>query len=295
VRRPRRARQRPRPLPLSAASLRAIERRGIARHGLRDLFYMLMTIRLSVLLALLAGSFLVVNVIFAGIYCVIGGLGGLRHGLFGTAFFFSVQTLSTTGYGAVFPVSVAANIVSVAEMLMGLMGTALATGVLFARLSRPQARVLFSNVVVVRPFQGVPTLMFRIVNERRTQIVEARISVTVTREEDDGDGGMLRRMVTLPLERETSPVFALSWLVMHRITPDSPLYGKDAESIADTGNVIICALSGTDDLLNANIYARHIYGAEHVRFGHRFVDVITRTEEGDMSIDYGRFHDTIAD
>jgi inward rectifier potassium channel len=291
----RRGAARSRPLPLSAAALRAIERRGIAHYGLRDLFYVLMTIRLPVLLALLAGSFLVTNLVFAGIYCWIGGLGGIRHGTFGTAFFFSVQTLSTTGYGAVYPVSVAANIVSALEMLTGLMGTALATGILFARFSRPQARVMFSKVVVVRQFQGVPTLMFRIVNERRTQIVEARISVTVMREEDDGEGGVLRRMVTLRLERETSPVFALSWLVLHRITPDSPLYGKDAESIAGGGNVIICALTGTDDTLNASVYARHIYGAEHLRFGHRFVDVITRSPEGDVSIDYGRFHDTTAD
>jgi inward rectifier potassium channel len=282
-------------LPLSAAALRSIERRGVARHGLRDLFYVLMTIRLSMLVALLAGSFVFVNLIFAGIYCLTGGLGGLRHGLFGTAFFFSVQTLSTTGYGAVFPVSVAANIVSATEMLVGVMGTALATGVLFARLSRPQARVMFSKVAVVRQYQGVPTLMFRIVNERRTQIVEARISVTITREEDDGEGGLLRRMITLKLERDVSPVFALSWLVMHRITPDSPLFGKDAESIAKSGNVMICALSGTDDMLNASVYARHIYGAEHMRFGHRFVDVISRSEEGDVTIDYTRFHDTTVD
>ena len=255
----------------------------------------MMTIRLSVLLALLAGAFLITNLIYAGIYCWVGGLGGLRHGMFGTAFFFSVQTLSTTGYGAVYPVSVAANIVSVFEMLTGLMGTALSTGILFARFSRPQARVMFSSVAVVRTFRGVPTLMFRIVNERRTQIVEARISVTVMIDEDDGEGGVLRRMVTLRLERETSPVFALSWLVMHRITPESPLYGKDAESVAGSGNVIICALTGTDDTLNASIYARHIYGAENLRFGQRFVDVITRSPEGDVSIDYSRFHDTIAD
>ena len=286
---------RPKPLPLSAAALRSIERRGIARHGLRDLYHTLMTVRVSVLLALLAGSFIVINIVFAGIYFVIGGLGGIGHGGFGDAFFFSVQTLSTTGYGAVYPVSRAANIVSSFEILMGLLGTALATGVLFARLSRPQARVRFSDVVIVRPYQGTPTMMFRIINERRTQIVEARISVTVIRDEDDGNGGVLRRMVTLKLERDVSPVFALSWLVMHKITPDSPLFGKDAESIAKSGNVMICALTGTDDTLNAAVYARHVYGAEHMRFGHRFVDIITRTAEGDVTLDYSRFHDTIAD
>jgi len=281
-----------RPLPLSAEAVRAAERRGLRRHGLRDLYFFLMTVRLAALLALLAGSFLVVNLAFAAVYFCIGGLGGLNHGSFGTAFFFSAQTLSTTGYGAVYPVSLAANLVSAVEMLVGLLGTALATGVLFARLSRPQARVRFSDTIIIRTYRGVPTLMFRLVNERRNQIVEARISVTVMRDEDDGDGGVLRRMVTLPLERDTSPVFALSWLVMHRITPDSPLHGRDAASIAAAGNVLICSFTGTDDALSANIYARHVYGAEHLRFDHRFVDIIQRGEAGEISIDFRRLHDT---
>ncbi len=138
-------------------------------------------------------------------------------------------------------------------------------------------------------------MMFRVINERRTQIIEARMNVTLMRDEDDGDGGTLRRMIPLRLERDVSPVFALSWLVMHKITPDSPLHGKDPESIASSGNVLICALTGTDDALNATIYARQVYGAEHVRFNHRFADIISRTEAGEVTLDYSRFHDTIAD
>ena len=281
-------------LTLSAAALRGIERRGIARYGLRDLYHAMMTVPLSALLAWLAGAFVLVNVVFAGIYFAIGGLAGSRAGQFAGAFFFSAQTLSTTGYGAIYPISLAANVVSNVEILVGLLGTALATGMLFARLSRPQARVLFSNVAVVRSYRQTPTFMFRLANERRNQIAEARISVTVVRDEVDEDGGVLRRMVPLRLERDVSPVFALSWLVMHSITEDSPFHGLDPSSLAAAGIVIICALSGTDDTLKATIHARHIYGAEDVHFGRRFVDVIEFSESRALAIDYGRFHDTVA-
>jgi inward rectifier potassium channel len=287
-------RQKP-PPALSAAGLRSIERRGIRRHGLRDLYHTMMTISLPALLGVLAVSFVFINIVFAIVYHALGGLGGVSEGRFSDAFFFSVETLSTTGYGAIYPVSMAANICSSVEILLGLLGTALATGILFARLSRPQARVLFSNVAVIREMRGVPTLMFRLVNERRNQIAEARISVTVTRDETDEDGSVLRRMHFLKLERDVSPVFALSWLIMHKITPDSPLYDMDAEEAGAAGHILICAFTGIDDTLNASIYVRHIYGAEDIRFGHRFVDVIDRKSNHELSLDYGRFHDTIPD
>ena len=252
-----------------------------------------MTVRLSGLLAWLAAAFLVTNVIFATIYMITGGLGGAGARGFAGAFFFSVQTLSTTGYGATYPVSSLANLVSVAEILLGLLGTALATGVLFARISRPRPRVLFSNVAVINRYQGTPTLMFRLVNERRNQIAEARITVTVVRDEVDEHESILRRMVGLKLERDTSPAFALSWLVMHKITEDSPFSGLDASALGQAGIVIICSLSGTDDTLNAAIYTRHIYGIEQIRFGERFVDVIEFKDRQALSIDYRRFHDTV--
>ncbi|MDE8343916.1 MAG: ion channel [Acidocella sp.] len=251
-----------------------------------------MTVPLPLLLGILAVVFLVINILFTVVYALTGGLEGVRAGTVLGAFFFSVQTLSTTGYGAIYPVSAAANFASSAESLIGLLSTALATGILFARLSRPQARVLFSKSIIIRRYQGTPTLMFRIVNERRNQIAEARMSVTITQDETEEDGSVLRKMVNLKLERDVSPVFALSWVVMHKITPDSPLFGRDARKIATDGSVIICSFSGIDETLSASIYARHVYGAEDLRIGHRFVDVIERKPNGELMIDYGRFHDT---
>jgi inward rectifier potassium channel len=280
-------------LPLSAAAIRNIERRGVTRHGLQDLYYNLMTMPLFGLLGVLAGYFLASTFVFAVILHFAGGLGGNTRGSFGDAFFFAVQTLTTTGYGDIFPVSLAANLIATLGMIVGQLNTALAMGVLFARLSRPRPRVLFSNVLVVREVNGKRRLMFRVANERRSEISQARMSVVLTNDEDDGDGGIIRRLLPLRLDRDFSPVFSLSWLVMHEINEESPLWGKDREALVRNGNVLVCSISGTDDALNATVTARHVYGAEDVRFGHTFVDVITRAPDGSMSIDYSRFHDTL--
>jgi inward rectifier potassium channel len=277
---------------LNAAAIRAIERRGLARHGLSDLYFNLMNMPLPGLLGVLALGLLVINFGFAWVYFAIGGLGGGIHGRFASAFFFSVQTLSTTGYGSIYPVSLAANLVASAEIVVGELNLALATGVLFARLSRPRPRVLFSRVLVVRRLRGELVIMFRVVNERRSMISQAQMTVVLTREEDDGDGGVMRRMIPLQLERETNPIFALSWLVIHRITPESPLWQMTDKKLAEQGSVLICTLAGTDEGLNAGITARHVYGTEDIRRDHRFVDIIDKGQDGTYSIDYRRFHET---
>ena len=252
-----------------------------------------MTMPIFGLLGVLAAYLFAVIMAFAIVLHLTGGLSGNTHGSFGDAFFFSVQTLSTTGYGDIYPTSLTANLIATAGMIVGQLNTAIIIGVLFARLSRPRPRVLFSKVMVLREANGVKRLMFRVANERRTGISSARMTVVLTNDEDDGDGGTIRRLLPLRLDRDFTPVFSLSWLVVHEITPESPLWGKDHDALARSGNVVVCFLTGTDDAVNATVSARYIYGAEDVRFGHRFVDVITRTEDGDMSIDYTRFHDTV--
>ncbi|MGH7119124.1 MAG: ion channel [Acetobacteraceae bacterium] len=277
--------------PFSAEALRRIERRGLARHGFSDLFHELMTMRLSALLGLMAGTVVLINLGFGAIYTAIGGIAGARPGDFGDGVFFSVQTFSTTGYGALYPKSMLANSVASIEIICGLLATALATGLLFARLSRPQARVMFSRVAVVHPYQGVPTLMFRIANRRRNLLTDARISVTLMRDEEDEDGNSMRRMIDLPLERDHSPAFAISWTVMHRITETSPLFGIDQAAMRAGNMILLCVLTGLDDTLLATVFARHVYGADECRFGMRFADIFDRAPGGDFTINFARFHD----
>lgn len=248
--------------------------------------------RLSALLGLMAASIVLINLIFGAIYTAAGGIGGARPGDFADGVFFSVQTFSTTGYGALYPKSVLANSIASIEIIFGLLATAFATGLLFARLSRPQARVVFSRVAVIHPYQGVPTLMFRIANQRRNLLTDARLSVTLMRDEEDEDGNTMRRMFDLRLERDHSPAFAISWTAMHRITEASPLFDVDAAAMKDGNMLLLCVLTGLDDTLLATMVARHAYDAVNVRFGARFADIFDRAPDGSFAIDYARFHDT---
>lgn len=256
------------------------------------MFYAFMTMRLATLLGLMALGIALINLVFGAIYWQIGGVGGARPGNYGDALFFSVQTFSTTGYGVLYPKTILANSVASVEIITGLLSTALATGLLFARLSRPQARILFSAVAVITDYFGMPTLMFRAANQRRNALTNAKMTLTMTRDETDPDGNALRRLIDLPLERDNSPVFSLSWTVMHRITATSPLFGLDAGALAAQNSVFLCILTGLDDTLLATVAARHVYDPKDLRFGVHFADIFDRAEDGSFAIDYTRFHDT---
>lgn len=250
-----------------------------------------MTIRLSALVGLMVLGIAVINLLFGTIYWATGGVGGVRHGDFADAVFFSVQTFSTTGYGVFYPQSLLANAVASVEIVIGLLATALATGLLFARLSRPQARVMFSRVAVIHEQDGVPTLMFRIANRRRNALTDARMTVTITHDEADAAGTTMRRLIDLRLERDRSPALALSWTVMHRITPDSPLAGLDRAALRRLNVVFLCVLVGIDETLLATVVSRHLYDAGDIRFGARLADIFARDADGGFTIDYTRFHE----
>ncbi len=276
--------------PFSADVLRQIERRGLARSGFSDLFHGLMTMRLAPLLALLTGAIIVTNLIFGVFYALSGGIGGARPGNFGDDVFFSVQTFSTTGYGALYPRSVLANSIASIEIIFGLLATAFATGLLFARLSRPQARLLFSKTMVVHRMRGENSLMFRVANQRRNQLTDARMTLTLIRQEVDEDGHVMRRMVDLPLERASTPAFALSWTVIHQLGPDSPLHRLDAAAMQAQSMAFLANLTGLDDTLLATVTARHVYGPADIHFGARFADIFDTGTDGAFAIDYNLFH-----
>jgi inward rectifier potassium channel len=154
------------------------------------------------------------------------------------------------------------------------------------------ARVMFSKVAVVTPFNGVPTLSFRLANERRNQILEAQVSVTLVRDERTIEGDWIRRFYDLQLVRQRSPIFAMSFTVMHPIDRASPLADATASSLATEAAEIVVTVTGTDDTISQPVHARTSYLAHEVLWGRRFVDVFTQTKDGRLAIDYRRFHDT---
>jgi len=268
-------------------------RRGAPAQLRRDLYSYLMDgswLRLFVVLFFL---YLVVNLLFAGLFVLQpGSIDSARPTSFADAFFFSVQTMSTIGYGAMSPGSTYGDVLVTAEAGVGILGVALATGVMFAKASRPTTSVLFSDKLVLSPMDGVPTLRFRAGNARGNEVVEAAISVTAVMVHVTPEGQHLRRLVDLPLVRSRSPMFALSWTVMHPIDESSPLVDCAPEQLRERIFSIVVSLTGYDGTLAQTIHARKIYYPEDIRQGQRFVDVISQLADGRLMIDFTRFHDT---
>jgi inward rectifier potassium channel len=259
-----------------------------------DFYYAALTASWPQFLLLSAGLFLAINAVFAGLYMLQpGGIAGARDGDFGDAFFFSVETLATIGYGQMAPATRYANVLMTAEVLVGGVTLALVTGLAFARFSRPSARVLFSHVAVVGPMNGQPMLTLRIANERRNQVLQAEVRLSLVRDEQTAEGRYLRRFYDLKLARSQTPVFALTFLVMHPVDHDSPLFGATAESLAAENAELVLILTGLDTSVSQMIHARASYLADQVLFGRRFVDVIGALPDGRRAVDYSRFHDTV--
>jgi inward rectifier potassium channel len=271
-----------------------VARIGFEKSGWRDTYHFMMTIPVVGLLFGLAGAWIAANGVFACLYLLFpNDIAHARPGVFSDAFFFSVQTMATIGYGDMFPQTLAANLIATAETVYGMMTMALSTGLLFARVSRPTARMTFSRIAVIDHFDGKPHLMFRVANQRRNQIVEAQMRFYVLRLETSSEGAEMRRFHDLTLVRDHTPVFALTWTVMHHIDETSPLYGVTPEMMLAEDMTLVCTMTGTDETFAQSVYARYAYSAETVRWNARFADIFTIHPDGRRAVDYTRFHDVI--
>ncbi|KJH70943.1 ion channel [Aliterella atlantica] len=269
-----------------------IEGLGAWYNYLSDPYHLLLTIPWSGFLALICLGYILANALFALAYILGGdGIENARPGNFLDAFFFSVQTMASIGYGAMYPSSTYAHILVTLESLVGLFGVTMATGLMFARFSRPTAKVIFSRVAIVTTFQGVPTLMFRTANKRRNLILEASLRVSLARDEITTEGDFLRRIYDLKLIRSQNPSFSLTWTAMHPIDSSSPLYGVSKEALAEDETTIIITLTGLDETVGQNIYAHHTFAAQDILWDMRFVDILAWTPNGDRYVDYSHFHE----
>jgi inward rectifier potassium channel len=258
-----------------------------------DFYHGILTVSWPGFVAQLAALFLTVNLAFATFYVIDrGGIANARPGSFADAFFFSVQTLGTLGYGVMAPRTLYANLLVTAESFTGIMIIALFTGIIFARFSRPFARLVFSKVAVVTQFDGLPTLMFRAANQRGNSILDASVNVSLAGNYITREGVQMRRFQELKLVRSNNPLFALSWTVMHPIDETSPLYGLGLAEMIEHDMEIVVMMSGMDETIADRIYARHAYMAEEVLWRRRFVDVVSVMPSGQRMVDLLHFHDT---
>ena len=242
------------------------------------------------LLIVLTG-FLTINLIFSGMYLAVGinNLKGLESDMspFANAFFFSVHTLTTVGYGNVYPEGAWANAISSLEAATGLMVFAVATGLLYGRFSRPSARILYSKNAIVSPYQDGTSLQFRIANARSNTLMdmEARV-VLMTVENRDGE--LKRNFVNLPLERTNLYFFAITWTIVHPIDSESPLYGKTYEDLAKLSAEILVLIQGFDDTFSQVVHSRYSYRHDDMVWGARFTPSFKVGAKGDLIVEVDR-------
>jgi inward rectifier potassium channel len=268
---------------------------GRRRWGLRDAYHFLLRAYWWVDVSLIAAAFLGANLIFACAYLVLGGVANARPGSFADAFFFSVQTMGTIGYGEMYPVSLAANLLVTCEAVLGLVLTALATGLVFAKFSAVRPRVVFARHAVVTQLDGVPTLMVRVNNERGNYIASVEVQLTLMRTERTREGRTLYRMRDLVPLRSRSPAFSRGLTVMHVIDESSPLDGATAHSLRSSDAEIIVTLTGIDDTTGQYVHARCSYLDDEVLFDHHFADMVTELPDGRIRVDLRQFNEVEPD
>jgi inward rectifier potassium channel len=272
-----------------------VVRRRLAWRHVVSLYYTLLHLSWPRFTLLIVASYLTTNMVFAFAY-VFAGPGALSGPLgqfpFRQAFFFSVQTVSTLGYGAISPVSLGANILVTIEIMLGLFGAALVAGLIFARFSRPMAEIIFSRQAVVAPYGEITGLMFRIANLRRSQIIELTAKVIFSRWEFSASGERSREFYDLALERRKVSFFPLSWTIVHPIDEESPLYGVDEGACDAAQAEFMLLLTGLDETFSQSVHARTSYIGDDVVWNARF-EKILELPEGDkpLAIDVSRIHD----
>jgi inward rectifier potassium channel len=266
---------------------------GARNTPLRDFYHGLLQGPWWVTIAAISGTFLVANALFALVYLLTGGIAHAEPASFRDAFFFSVQTMGTIGYGAMFPKSLAANVVMVVEAIAGLLLTALATGLVFAKFSRSTARLMFTRYAVIGPMDGKPTLMFRLGNQRGNQIVDARIRVVLFRTETTPEGSKFYRMLDLRLTRERSLSLTRSWNALHVIDRDSPLFGETPASMIEKEIELQVLVVGLDDASMQTVHGGYRYFTHDILWGRRLADVLSEVDGEHLVLDLRKFHDIV--
>ncbi len=261
-----------------------VERRGLPWRA--DGFYhTLLTISWFKFNGLVIGAYTVANIFFATIYYAIGldNMAGSTAQTcaqkFADALFFSAQTLTTVGYGRISPVGVASSSVAAFESLTGLLGFALATGLLYGRFSRPQAHLLFSEQALIAPYKDKSGFMFRIANGRSNQLINVEVQVALSFSEIV-NGVTSRRFYQLALEREKIDFFPLSWTIVHPIDEQSPLYGFDKNALEESDCEMMILIKAFDDVFSQSVHARRSYKFHEIVWGAKFTKIFTPSANG---------------
>jgi inward rectifier potassium channel len=271
---------------------REVVAHGLERWSWSDLYHYSMTVSWPVFFAGFALAYLTINTVFAICYWLGDAPIANANPGFESLFYFSIETLATVGYGDMHPVTRYGHFIATLEIFTGLSITAAMTGLVFARFSRPRARVMFARNPVVGMVNGAPTLMVRMANARHNMITDATAKLWMTRIENSSEGLRLRRFKQLALDRDANPVFALSWTIFHVIDETSPIYGLDAAGLEEAEASFVVTFTGLDETSMQQLSARMHYAHDDILWDHHYVDILGEGKDGRAKIDYYKFHDT---
>jgi inward rectifier potassium channel len=267
---------------------------GDERALLRDAYHIFLRLPWSASIALIAAGFAAANLVFAAAYDVVGGVAG-ADGTFFDALSFSVQTLATIGYGAMYPQSRAATAIMAVQSIASLILTALATGLVFSKFARPTTRVAFSRHAVITDHEGRRTLVFRAGNRRSNVIVEATIHVVAVFTTTTSEGKPFYKAVDLPMVRDRQVGMTRGWTLMHVIDAESPLHEVDARRLKQLELELYIALTGIDDVSMQTVHAIHRYTDDQIRVDHHFEDTLIALDNGEFIVDMTRFDAIVPD
>ncbi|HEY5070924.1 MAG TPA: ion channel [Caulobacteraceae bacterium] len=276
------------PMPVAGAALE-LRKIGVARFDIRDPYHLAVTLSWPAFAIGALAMLMAINVCFALLYLARpGAVANLPPGDFLSALFFSIETLATVGYGEMAPASVWGHTVAAAEIITGMAFTAIFTGLLFVRFSKPKARILFAETAIVAIYNGEPTLMVRIANGKLTMLSTASARLGLLMAEVSAEGQSFRRTHDLKLQRAEMPIFPLTWTVMHTIDAASPLAGLGAAELAEHDVRLFVMVQARDTALDAQVQAMRGYDYRHIAFGRRYADAISLDEAGRTVADLSR-------
>lgn len=259
---------------------------------LYDAYQYLKNISVGRLSFLLLCFYLFINSLFALLYlwCGVENLHGIEPGLhpFFNAFFFSVQTFTTVGYGVLAPHGMATNLVVTLESFMGWVGFAIITGVVFSRFAKPHVRILYSNNAIIAPHEGGKSLQFRLANKRNSVLLEmeARVMLMVQ------DTNFSRHYYNLKLEQSSLYFFPLSWTIMHHIDEESPLYNVTPKELEEKRAEVLVLIKGYDEAYGQTVHSRFSYRFNEILWDVRFKEVYNSDTRGEIVLDLLKLHET---
>ncbi len=268
-----------------------IEVVGVQKTLLGDVYHALIRATWGESLLVVTVVYALVNLVFALAYEMSGGIANARSFL--DLFFFSVETSGTIGYGDMHPVTNAAHTIVTIESLVSILLVALTTGLVFAKFSIPQARMKFATNPVIAPYDRVPTLQFRLGNQRDTRLLEATVRVVILKTERTAEGVVMYRMYDLKLARDRSPAMTRSWTVLHHMDASSPIFGATPESLARDEVEFILSVVGTDEVSAQPQHAQFQYTHADVRWGVRHADILSELPDGRLRADMRRFDELV--